>query len=241
MTYLSLNQKLFIMKKNGLWIFVFIAISWFSCEPPIIFKTPPPQGVKATNAFMPSFQGTYFCESDSSVVVIGEQVIYKTDWFDFVVPQEKIERDTNISKSGEFLYIKDIGKCAIYRIKNDTVYASFQLADTLFYMDGVENVLKEYNGHQVMSLWLQEGKYEVFILSLDDYSNLQLKMATMPGDLEELEKITSIKDVSSEDVEQYEINPSLIEFDEILQKEIVFETCEYFKRIDIPNKELFIF
>lgn len=229
------------MKKIKIWIFLIVIIGLYSCEPPIIFKSPQPQGVKAIDAFAPAFQGTYFCESDSSVVVIGEQVIYKTDWFDIAIPQRRIEQDTNIVRSGEFLYIRDIGKCAIYRIQNDMVFASVQLADTLFYMDGIESVLKDYNGHQVMSLLLKEGKYEVFILSLDEEMNLQLSMATLSGDLEELKKITPIKDVSSEEVEQYEINPTLIEFEEILQKEIVFEACEYFRRIDIPNRELYIY
>jgi hypothetical protein len=66
-------------------------------------------------------------------------------------------------------------------------------------------------------------------------------MATLPGEVDDLEKITSVKDVSYDDVEQYQINPTRLEFDEILKQEIVFETCEYFKRVKIPIKDLYPF
>lgn len=224
------------------WILILMVIGWISCDPPIVFKTPPPQGIETINAFAPSFQGTYLCESDSSIVVVEPHVIYKTEWFDFVISQKEMQQDDNFIQSGEFIYLRDIGKCSIYRIKNDTVYASVQLADTIFYMAGEKNVLKEYKGHQVMSMLLNKGSYEVFILSLDEDSNLEFKMATLPGTLADLQKITPLKGVvnHTKEAEQFEINPTMMEFDEILKQEIVFETCDYFKRINIPNQALFL-
>ncbi len=211
-----------------------------SCEPAVVFKTPQPKGITEVTSFSPAFRGTFFCESDSSLVVIDKDIIYKTHWFDFSIPEDRIESDTNLVKSGETLFVKDLGKCAIYRTQNDTVYASVRLADTLFILNE-ENILKSYKGHQIMNLKLKDGDYEVIILSLDEDTNLELKMATLPGAVEDLEKITKVKDVSYDDVEQYQINPTRLEFDEILKQEIVFETCEYFKRVKIPMKDLYPF
>jgi len=67
------------MKKNWFWILM-VAIGFASCEPPVIFNTPPPQGIAATNAFAPNFQGAFLCESDSSIVVVEEKAIYNVDW-----------------------------------------------------------------------------------------------------------------------------------------------------------------
>lgn len=211
-----------------------------SCEPVVVFKTPQPKGIKEISSFSPEFRGTFFCESDSSLVVVDKNIIYKTHWFDFSIPENRIELDPRLKKSGESLLVKDLGNCMIYKIQNDTVYASVRLTDTLFILSEV-NILKSYKGHQVMNLKLKDGDYEVIILSLDEATNLELKMATLPGEIEELEKITPVKDVSYDDVEQYQVNPTQLEFDEILKQEIVFETCEYFKRVKIPTKDLYPF
>ncbi len=211
-----------------------------SCEPAVVFKTPQPKGISEITSFSPQFRGTFFCESDSSLVVIDKNIIYKTHWYDFSVTEDRIESDPNLMKSGELLLVKDLGDCTINKIQNDTVFASIRLSDTLFLLSD-ENILKSYKGHQVMNLKLKDGDYEVIILSLDEDTNLELKMANLPGEVSDLEKITTVKDVSYEDVEQYQINPTRLEFDEILKQEIVFETCEYFKRVKIPAKDLYPF
>lgn len=219
----------------------FSAISLIvSCEPTVVFKTPQPKGITEITSFSPQFRGTFFCESDSSLVVIDKNIIYKTHWYDFSIPEDRIHSDSNVIKTGESLFVKDLGDCTIYKIQNDSVFASVRLADTLFVLSE-ENILKSYKGHQVMNLKLKDGDYEVIILSLDEDTNLELKMANLPGEVTDLEKITSVKDVSYEDVEQYQINPTRLEFDEILKQEIVFETCEYFKRVKIPAKDLYPF
>lgn len=222
----------------SLLVSIMVVIS--SCEPAVVFKTPQPKGIIEVTSFSPEFRGTFFCESDSSLVVIDKKFIYKTHWFDFSVPENKIESDPDLIKSGESLFVKDLGNCVIYKTQNDTVFASVRLTDTLFVLSE-ENILKSYKGHQVMNLKLKDGDYEVIILSLDEDTNLELKMATLPGEVNDLEKITTVKDVSYEDVEQYQINPTRLEFDKILKQEIVFETCEYFKRVKIPAKDLYPF
>jgi hypothetical protein len=228
------------MKKIMIGFTISIIVLIFSCEPAVVFKTPQPKGIPEITSFSPEFIGTFFCESDSSLVVIDKNIIYKTHWYDFSIPENRIESDPNVIKTGESLFIKDLGDCTIYKIQNDTVFASVRLADTLFVLSE-ENILKSYKGHQVMNMKLKDGDYEVIILSLDEDTNLELKMANLPGEVSDLEKITSVKDVSYEDVEQYQINPTRLEFDEILKQEIVFETCEYFKRVKIPAKDLYPF
>ena len=69
--------------------------------------------------------------------------------------------------------------------------------------------------------------------------NMQLKYATLPGQLEELNQITPVEDISHDEVEQYMIAPTQMEFDEILKQEIVFEACEFFRRVSVPNSEVF--
>ena len=223
---------------TGLVFSIVMVIS--SCEPAVVFKSPQPKGITEITSFSSEFRGSFFCESDSSLVVVDKNIIYKTHWFDFSIPENRIESDPSLNKSGESLFVKELGECMIYKIQNDTVYASVRLTDTLFILSE-ENILKSYKGHQVMNLKLKDGDYEVIILSLDEDTNLELKMATLPGEVKDLERITPVKDVSYDDVEQYQVNPTQLEFDEILKQEIVFETCEYFKRVKIPMKDLYPF
>jgi len=42
-------------------------------------------------------------------------------------------------------------------------------------------------------------------------------------------------------IEQFIINPTRVEFDEIMEQQIVFETYEHFKRIKIPLEVLYPF
>lgn len=228
------------MKNSMITLFISIIVVISSCEPTVVFKTPQPKGIIEITSFSPEFRGTFFCESDSSLVVVDKNIIYKAHWFDFAIHEDRIESDSNLLKTDELLFVKDLGQSAMYKIQNDTVYASIRLTDTLFILSE-ENILKSYKGHQVMNLKLKDGDYEVIILSLDEDTNLELKMATLPGEVEQLEKITSVKDVSYDEVEQYQVNPTRLEFDEILKQEIVFETCEYFKRVRIPKKDLYPF
>ena len=228
--------------KNKIVYFIFvITLLWMSCDPAVVFTTPQPEGVKISDAFAPEFRGKYLCESDSSIVVVDSHIVYKRHWYDFTIREDQIKNNSNLIQIGDSLFVKDVGKCAQYRIENDTVFASVPLTDTLFWLDGIDMVLKSYQGHQILSLKMKEDKYEVVVLSLDENFDLQLKLATFPGELENLEVITPVKDISTDEVEQYLIQPTRMEFDEILRQEIVFEACEFFKRVEVPNFEIYVF
>ena len=227
------------MKPIWIILSLFFFTLMISCDPAVVFNSPQPEGVEIQDNFDPEFRGTFMCESDSSIVVVDTHIVYKRHWYDFAIPKERVEEDPNIIRSGDLLYIKDKGKCAIYKVQNDSIFGSLPLTDTLFMMDGKTHVLKSYKGHQILSLKMNEGKYEVAVLSLDEDLNIQLKYATLPGELEQLEQITPVEDISHDEVEQYMIRPTRMEFDEILRQEIVFETCEYFRRVSVPNSYLF--
>ena len=229
------------MKKYLFCMSIVVIFVLTACEPAVVFENPQPKGAPEEKNFATPYQGTYLSESDSSIVIIDSVCIYKRHWFDFTLSRKRIEKDDNVVKSGEFLHLKNIGKNAIYRIKNDTVYASVALEDTLFHLDGSKYILKSHEGHQIMNVKLNEASYQVIVLSLDGKGNLDLMHASRLEDIEKLEKITPTQDISHHDIEQFMINPTRVEFDEIMEQEIVFETYEKFKRINVRIEDLYPF
>ena len=117
------------------------------------------------------------------------------------------------------------------RIEDDSIYHSdFIHRDTLIYL-GKDHVLKYFRGHMIINRKLADEKWEVMLLSLDEHLNLALSITSLPEEIEQLEEITPVQDLSTDDQVQYRISPTVIEFDELLQTQLIFQECDYFYRI----------
>ena len=223
------------MKKTLIYLTTLALLIFTSCESKLVFSGAQPEGIEVSTRFDEAYYGNYFCESDSSIITIEPKVIHQWKYINFNLTTAEIAEDENILFVGEGLYINGYDGCFIYRIKNDTVYASLPVRDTLFLVDHPTCVLKSYNNHQILNFKVSDEKWETMILSIDKETNITLLSAKLPEDIAALEKITPVTDISLEDKEQYIISPTLMEFDEILTKELVFNSCEYFPRVNVDE------
>lgn len=202
-----------------------------SCgEAPVVFTEPLPKDRSEDPFFNPFYRGLFLCESDSAYLIIDHHLIYKEKAFLFEMTEEEIEDRSDIEMIGDQIYIKNLQQFFPYRFEDGFVRGDVVLRDTLFHI-GPNAVAKYYKGHQILNIKLEEDRWETWILSLDQDQNLALLKTILPEDLEALETITPVENISTENKIQYRINPTAKELDEILRTKLLFESCDQFTRL----------
>ena len=207
---------------------------FYSCEePPVVFSQPQPKDIEESFYIQPIYRGVFLCESDSAKVHINGRTIYKEKTFEMALSPEDIAVEPSLQLVDTLLFIEEIPEPLSIRYQQDSIRATITLRDTLFHL-GNNQVVKYFRGHQIINKRLPGNKWGVYVMSLDYDLNLIWSEAEMPEDLEMLEKITPVRDISVEDKKQIIINPELVEFDEILNLELIFQTCDQFTRLHMP-------
>ena len=214
------------------WIIIsfLCSILLFSCDAPLVFKEAQPRGIPAENSFNLVYQGVFLCSEDSAVVKIEPRCIYKEKMYQFNIATEDIDSIDQLEYvegklSSEFfdIYLE------AEPISEDSLRANVILRDT-FFVIGENAVLKHFKGHQILNFKVAEDKWDVWLLSLDNQFNLVLHQTVLPEELEDLEALTPIEDISTEDNFQLRISPSIIEFSDLMDTKLIFKACEYFER-----------
>ena len=205
---------------------------WTACEPPVVFTEAQPKGVKTQTAFSKKYQGTYFCDSDSSWVQVESTVIYKEKTFIFVTTRPEIENNEFLELEGNTAYIEYFDKYVeLEEIGDELLSGKVTLRDTFFEI-GEKGILKSFKGNEIMNTQFDDGHWQVEILTLDKDGNLSYARTKEPEDLNALEKITTVNIlISPEGDTQYEIAPTKAAFKEIMKTKLVFEECDYFMRV----------
>ncbi|MEL6655932.1 MAG: hypothetical protein AAFP77_07555 [Bacteroidota bacterium] len=220
------------MKRNHIFFSLILMIGLGSCAPPVVFTEPQPDVLQESETFDPTYQGHYFCTGDSSVVRISPTTIWKERQIKLNTTLDDIENTDGVYLDGDLLYIEETDTPVHIEFLDDgRVGAEFTISDTLFEI-GHRQVLKLYRGHQIMSSKISNRNWAVQILSKDEVGNLSLYNTKLPEDLQSLEEITPVEDISSEEVQRYRLSPNIAEFRKLLESKLIFEACDYFERID---------
>lgn len=225
-----------IMKQLTLILFVFL-LKGMSCqESPVVFGEPQPKDLPSKAYFEPIYRGVFFCDSDSSMVHVHATTVFKEKAYSAKILLDEIQEDSTLFfdlKNG-FLTIKNHNEPFHSDLIGDTVHAEIVLRDTLFEI-GRRQVLKHFRGHHILNRKVENNRWEVEVLSLVGDLDLRYAKAQMPEDLEQLEKITPVKkkDLDTRN-EQIIIAPTVLEFNEILTRELIFNECDYFTRQQLP-------
>ncbi len=215
-----------------LWVGL-VLVLWVGCdEPGVVFKSPQPEGLRAEPFINPVFRGKFICDSDSSVVYIKNDIIYKEKLYAFEVTTPALDTLWDLEMRGDRLYSKKLDQYMPMFYKDDTIRSRVRKRDTLFLM-GENHILKSFKGNQILNRKLDNRKWEVFILSLDDQFNLRLFLARLPENIHALKAITRVEDISTREQVQIRIRPTVMEFEEILNQELIFDECDIFYRVEV--------
>ncbi len=203
---------------------------FYSCVPAVVFEEPQPQGAETHSSFPMMYRGTFLCSSDSAIVWITDKLVYKEKTYSVTMTQVEVNETEGVELIGDQLYIESINDPVKVVTQGDSVFANVTLRDTLFHL-GKDQVLTQFRGHQLLNRQLKSGDWEVMILSINYDFDLILSKAVEPEDLEQLESITPVEDLSRGDTVQYRISPSVYEFNQILEEQLIFEPCDYYERV----------
>ncbi len=209
---------------------LFFVFNLLSCETPVIFTEHQPQGYQAQPSFFSYYKGSYFSELDSSLIIISDNVFCKERLYDIAMPMSVLDTMEGVELKNGSIKLEGEKEWFPTTIIDDIVHTQITKRDTLFEI-GKDQVLTMFRGHQILNNKRDDKNWEIAILSLDVQMNLAISIATEPKDLERLQQITAVKDLSKGDTVQYLITPTVREFNRILKEELVFEKLEYCVRI----------
>lgn len=220
------------MKNTSILFSLLLLLTLAACTPPVVFTEAQPDVVPAEDQFSPAYQGVYFCTGDSSIVRISSQAIWKERLLELNTTIQDIEETDGVYLDGNLLYIEETNTpVPVQFLDEQQISGELLLSDTLFQI-GNKQVLKNYRGHQILSTRMSRGNWAVQILSKDEQGNLSLWTTKLPEDLEALEMITPVEDISTEETQRYRISPNIAEFRKLMESKLIFEACDYFERID---------
>ncbi|MEO1263320.1 MAG: hypothetical protein AAFZ15_31210 [Bacteroidota bacterium] len=222
--------------KNCLILLIVLATLFTSCgEPPIVFQDTQPQDLDARAYFEPIYRGIFLCESDSALVHVNAKTVHKEKNFKFSTTVSELDSIAEAELVGEEIYVKGFKQPIPVKIEGDSVFGDVLLRDTLFNL-GKDHVLKYFRGHHILNRKLSKDKWEVLILSIDYDLDLRLSEAVMPEDLGKLERVTPVKDISTEERDQLLLAPTVTQFREILRQQLVFQECDLYTRMKLPTE-----
>jgi len=220
-----------------------LLLGLLACDSPVIFEHPQPAGSPPEASFRSAYQGSYLCTADSTVMVIGEDLIYSEysyilhhQWGDSTEAAPQIRRETTVGEfgpevryflRGESLPLEQVidreGIFVGRVIHRDTL---FQIAD--------DQVLTYFRGYQLLNYLHADGFWEVCLLQQLPSGDVELRITKAPEDMQQLQAITpvSIRPAPNNPrKEQIILSPSRSEFRKLLRKGDIFEDCGYYERM----------
>lgn len=200
-----------------------------SCEPKVLFqKALPPEGQKL-KSIPANFQGVFYSECDTTILHALDNVIYTEGFFQFKTTLGRIEEEPGCRISDQGMYLRGVNECVPFEyINEDTILVNVVQKDTMFFISD-EQVAKLYKGSLYLNHKDENGNWIVSTVTPDEKGRLHWSLIDIPNKVDKIKEIT--KDYSSytrDDKEEiFVINPTQIEFDQLLNKEYLTE-CDVF-------------
>jgi|GEM_PF-1941892 len=217
---------------NQLFFIAIILIA--ACSPPVVFNKPFPPNEDNLTSIPEKYHGLYMCESDSTLVVINDAVIYARQPYYFeeriadLVEFEEcqyINGEIIMNETGEVVPVEDMG--------DGWVRGHFIEQDTLFQI-GEYAIARPYDGSLLLSKSFKKGEWAVYGLTKDSRGDVIYRAINEGTDLELVDDISSLIQLEKEDVDdppRYMVNPTLVEFDRMFRNELIYIECEKLIRV----------
>jgi len=104
-----------------------------SCDPNVLFREPQPAGSKDLARFPARIHGTYLeTTDDSSVYVVTSAYIFQQYVEELKLPVAEILEEEEVTLEGDTLIIKDIDLAFPVILRNDSVFGTITIYDTIF-------------------------------------------------------------------------------------------------------------
>lgn len=225
-----------MMKKR--YVFILSLIILTACEPSVVFKDAMPPDIPSVNEIPKSFHGVFMCESDSSRIYIDRFSAVKESYYEFVTSIEKVMESEDCSIAAGGLYLPGRKECVPFEyVSEDSISAKVYELDTIFGFN--ENqIAKHYKGHLFLNEQNENKNWVTWLLSPQEDGKLVLELIVVPDRKKEVEEITfDYETVKEKEKVKYIINPTLVEFERILNQEYFLE-CEILTPVNFEESHL---
>ncbi|MBT8219767.1 MAG: hypothetical protein KJP00_08080 [Bacteroidia bacterium] len=215
----------------SLCLFAFLLL--VGCEPGVVFKSPVPPEIESLNKIDDPFVGTFMCASDSTMIYVTQDGLFEEHYFRFVTTVDQINEAEGCAIVGRGLVLPEQEQCVPFEYIDSThIAAKIYELDTLFYFRDYE-VAKEYKGHLFLNHKTLQGTWIAWMLTPQSNGNMLLRLIDLENDIEQVEEVTHQYDtrMTRDEEIQYIINPTLVEFEKILEPERNME-CETLIRMN---------
>ncbi|NNF36230.1 MAG: hypothetical protein HKN68_19155, partial [Saprospiraceae bacterium] len=91
--------------------FIFTVLLLTNCTPPVVFDKPQPLGGEAVIEIPDVYQGLYICESDSTLIIISDHIVYAQHEHFFVISTEGLEEREDCSLMENEIYLPGKEMC----------------------------------------------------------------------------------------------------------------------------------
>jgi hypothetical protein len=214
---------------------ILIAFIFLDCTPPVVFDQAQPIEGQTVSEIPDAYQGLYICESDSTLIIISDQIVYAQHEHFFVISTEGLEEREDCSLMENEIYLPGKEMCIpIEYIDENTVKGYITDIDTLFIMNE-GHAAKTYKGHLFLSKQLREEEWAVSMLSHDEEGNILYRSITEDSDLKGIRRITPMKDITrpTDRKRRFKITPDQKAFDRLISNNDIFIDCEYLMRVNL--------
>lgn len=220
------------------YLYLIFIVLLAACEPDVKFAKALPPEVETIAEIPIQFQGTYMCESDSSRVFINRETIILESYYEFITSVSEVQETEDCSIVAGGLYLPGRKECIPFEyLSEDSIKARVYDLDTLIGIDIMSEALKMYKGHLYINKLNEDQNWSSWILSPQEDGGLLFSVVDVPDKKERVEEITfdyETRKKSSDEIE-YVLNPSLVEFDRILDKDFITE-CEVLTPVNLEIK-----
>ncbi len=206
-----------------------------SCTPPVVFDQPQPIDGQDVTVIPVEYQGLYVCESDSTLIIISDHIVYAQHEHFFVISIEGLEEREDCSLIENEIYLTGKDMCIpIKYIDENTVKGYITDIDTLFIMNDL-HAAKTYKGHLFLSNKMDNAGWAVSMLSLDDGGNILYRGITEDSDMRGINRITPMVDITkpTDRNRRFKISPDQAAFDQLMKDNDIFIDCEYLMKVNL--------
>ena len=219
-----------------------LSLAFTMCSPPIVFDEAYPKDEAAMSSFPENYQGIYLCESDSTLVVIKETIIYAKSFFYFEASESDLEAKEQCTIADGEIYLEESQECLPYEFfAEDSIRVQYYDIDTLFEISP-KAILKSYENSLVLSNQVQ-NEWIITLLSIDEFGNVDYRAITESTDIEKVRRITPIKQVGVDRNTDpiYSVKPDKVAFEEMFNDHSIFISCEYLMRVNMEENPFYMY
>ena len=208
-------------------IFLFLMLPMLVACTEVLFQQPQPPGGKNLKNFPAGYLGTYMDMEDSSIYILMSTHILEEYSEDISLHADSITEDSDVALSGDTLIDLEGGLRFPVERRNDSVFASITLYDTVFNLEE-DDILRKHKKTWFLNI-RQDTAWAVYRLDHSMKDHIILSIIDTEEELPIIESIIPVDVILDKkgDTLNYLLNPTLKEFKELLRQNVFSSHTDY--------------